>query len=372
MLEVADCDLENYMDLVDDMEMGDKRRKLSEPMMRWPGCLIQAIDYLHEMRIKHKDLKPANILVKDGQVIITDFGIAKDLIDEDTTRSLKMNGLQGTPTYMAPEISAGTHRRRAVDIFALGCVFLEIATILLIGPGSLKRFAKFRETGNSRAYASCPLKLSQWIWHLRTYTHCCFRDFADLKPDYILRTEMTSVAYRLAFLMLDPNPQTRITARQMVTLIHSKIFARNLTIKSYACEHCVNGQTIEQSNLPLHSVFMPQVYLKYPDSPESALEQSLGESWEEVKTFWLESHMWWDQEKQLQLKRRRLEQRQQEQLQREQLQQEQYRLEQLQLERLMIFRREEQRIREKNPLIPHQRAYAYERERLRLQEEPHP
>jgi len=40
------------------------------------------------MRVKHKDLKPANILVKVGQVLTADFGVSKDLIDEETTAGM--------------------------------------------------------------------------------------------------------------------------------------------------------------------------------------------------------------------------------------------------------------------------------------------
>jgi serine/threonine protein kinase len=77
--------------------------------------------------------------------MVTDFGIAKDLIDEETTQSLISGGTQGSPMYMAPEIRLGGRRGRAVDIFSLGCIFLEISTSLIAGLGARGRFAEHRD-----------------------------------------------------------------------------------------------------------------------------------------------------------------------------------------------------------------------------------
>lgn len=54
--------------------------------------------------------------------MLTDFGIAKDLIDEENTASL-MTSVLGSLMYMAPEIELEGRRGRAIDIFSLGCVF---------------------------------------------------------------------------------------------------------------------------------------------------------------------------------------------------------------------------------------------------------
>jgi serine/threonine protein kinase len=62
---------------------------------------MQAIDYLHKMRVKHRDLKPENIQVMGDQVLISDFGVSKDLIDEETTASLTGAAPAGTPLYWA-------------------------------------------------------------------------------------------------------------------------------------------------------------------------------------------------------------------------------------------------------------------------------
>lgn len=85
MLEVGDCNMKKYLEDVDTMGDKSKRDAMRITLQMWPGCLIQAIDYLHEMRIKHKDLRPENLIIKGDQIWVADFGISKDLIDEETS-----------------------------------------------------------------------------------------------------------------------------------------------------------------------------------------------------------------------------------------------------------------------------------------------
>ncbi|KAI9113346.1 hypothetical protein K1719_015871 [Acacia pycnantha] len=67
------------------------------------AAATSAVSYLHANRIMHKDLKPENILLDtDGQVMLTDFGLAKQF--ESDTRSNSMNG---TLEYMVPKIIHG-------------------------------------------------------------------------------------------------------------------------------------------------------------------------------------------------------------------------------------------------------------------------
>jgi len=100
------------------------------------GCLAQAVAYLHKSRIRHKDIKPENVVIDQfGLPVLTDFGLSKHFetghhSDGFTAKTLK---------YADPEAMHGTTRDERSDIFSLGCVFLEMATVVI---GRTPRFAE--------------------------------------------------------------------------------------------------------------------------------------------------------------------------------------------------------------------------------------
>ncbi|KAK3692679.1 kinase-like domain-containing protein [Podospora appendiculata] len=97
------------------------------------GCLGQAVAYLHKssVQIRHKDIKPENIVIDEfGYPVLTDFGLSKHFetgqhSDGPTGKTLK---------YADPEAMHETKRDERSDIFSLGCVYLEIATVILGKP----------------------------------------------------------------------------------------------------------------------------------------------------------------------------------------------------------------------------------------------
>lgn len=294
MKQVAESNLSNYLQSVDEMDDGLEKDVRKSAMQAWPGCLIQAIDYLHEMKVKHKDLKPANILIMLGSVLIADFGISKDLIDEETTASLGSSGDVGTLMYCAPEVMAENHRRgRAADIYAMGCIFLEISTVLLVPKGGLRRWSLHREYGGSRRYSECGPQILQWIRYLwglyASHLHFC-RIIMEPFNDIIYYGTTPADA---AFLMLDPNPKTRITARQMVGLIQLKGSDFQQSFKRRSCSSCRTLPDAPNPNLPIHSIYKPGNDLNYPLNAESALQTEAAPNWEAAKRLWLQSHMWW-------------------------------------------------------------------------------
>ncbi|WP_395818088.1 protein kinase [Archangium minus] len=89
-------------------------------------AVCEGLAAAHSAGVVHRDLKPANVLVeKGGRVVLTDFGIARALVDE-SARSTQ--GTAGTPMYMAPEqLSSGEVDARA-DLYAVGLMLYEMLT----------------------------------------------------------------------------------------------------------------------------------------------------------------------------------------------------------------------------------------------------
>jgi hypothetical protein len=91
----------------------------------WIGCLASGLAYIHAQKIKHKDIKPANILILGDVVLFADWGLASDFKNrEDGSLSLDCGGL--TWRYAAPEARDGLPVRSSSDVFSLGLVMGEI------------------------------------------------------------------------------------------------------------------------------------------------------------------------------------------------------------------------------------------------------
>jgi hypothetical protein len=84
------------------------------------GQLLSALEAAHAAGIVHRDVKPSNVMVlSNGRVKLTDFGIAQSLDDPRLTTA---GVLIGSPTYMAPERIQGGEAEAASDLWSLGQV----------------------------------------------------------------------------------------------------------------------------------------------------------------------------------------------------------------------------------------------------------
>lgn len=99
---------------------------LSEDQARFYAAeLLVALEFLHSKRVLHRDIKPENVLLgQDGHLLLTDFGLAKDLSSFDKPDVEQKHSWCGSEDYMAPEIIAREpHTGKPADWWAFG-VFL--------------------------------------------------------------------------------------------------------------------------------------------------------------------------------------------------------------------------------------------------------
>src|SRR4051812_28400628 len=88
--------------------------------------LCAALQHAHQAGIVHRDLKPSNLMIlPDGTLKLTDFGIAKDL---DVTQLTATNSTVGTAAYMSPEQCMGQEITLKSDLYSLGVVLYELLT----------------------------------------------------------------------------------------------------------------------------------------------------------------------------------------------------------------------------------------------------
>jgi len=112
--------------------------------------ITDAIDELWSHRIVHRDVKPANVIVKpDGRAVLIDLGVARHL-DQKT---LTVAGYTfGTPGYFAPEHLAGRPLSCRADVFSAGIVFQE----MIIGQHPTRQRQELLSKGGLRTATVAP------------------------------------------------------------------------------------------------------------------------------------------------------------------------------------------------------------------------
>src|SRR5215470_5256220 len=87
--------------------------------------LAEALAAVHAAGVVHRDLKPGNVMISDGQPVVIDFGIAQL---PETTRLTLTGMFMGTPGYLAPEVIEGGDSGAASDVHSWGATVAFAAT----------------------------------------------------------------------------------------------------------------------------------------------------------------------------------------------------------------------------------------------------
>lgn len=122
------------------------------------GCLISAVAYLHNNSVRHKDLKPANILLYPNGLRVTDFSTATDF--SGFSQIASEGGDRGTPKYFSPEASALEPCGRASDIFSLGCIFVEM---LAVANGHSLQSLKENRSDKDHSFQANVAHVRSWV-----------------------------------------------------------------------------------------------------------------------------------------------------------------------------------------------------------------
>jgi tetratricopeptide (TPR) repeat protein len=129
--------------------------------------LLRGLDYIHAQGIVHRDLKPANVLVSEGQVYLSDFGLASNC----------QGSYGGTPFYASPEQFLGQSLDHRSDLYAVGIMLYE----RVFGEGEHPFKHNLAETIHGEAKYPADLQpTSEAIWPL--IRACLERDPAA-RPD---------------------------------------------------------------------------------------------------------------------------------------------------------------------------------------------
>lgn len=221
---VADSNLAGFYSVV----ANDEPKK--SILRKFFGCLAHALSFLHASKVRHRDIKPENILVKGSEVYLTDFGISWDW--ENLTRSTTTEDSAKSWIYCAPEVAEnGNHRRNSSsDIWSLGCVYLEMLTVLKGFTVTDLREEMRAHTGRQRFYENVDVAL-EWAQQL---------------SEHGIVAEKEVVRWVRAMVVVEPD--IRVTAHALSKMTEVSAEIRGAGESKMFCGECCQELDEEESS----------------------------------------------------------------------------------------------------------------------------
>ncbi|KAG2502134.1 hypothetical protein HYH03_000622 [Edaphochlamys debaryana] len=118
----------NRGDLAEAIQRRQREKKpySEDDIMFWFVQIVLALYHVHSRNVLHRDLKSQNIFIADGNLLkLGDFGIAR-VLNSDTELA---RTVVGSPYYLSPEICEDRPYNRKSDVWSMGCVLYELATL---------------------------------------------------------------------------------------------------------------------------------------------------------------------------------------------------------------------------------------------------
>ena len=109
------------MELIRGVDLGDLIKRRGSPglpveqSIEYVRQTCEALQYVHDQQIIHRDVKPQNMILAERGIVLVDFGIARLLAEAETHGTVGI----GTPRFMAPEVFAGGQMSPRTDVFGV-------------------------------------------------------------------------------------------------------------------------------------------------------------------------------------------------------------------------------------------------------------